>query len=100
MVVGVLSLDLRLFEIRTLKEKRSVISRLLNRLRSRLPVSIAEVGHQDLLQRTMLGCCVVAGTEKQIRSVFDSLEKEVYASGQAEIINLESEFLHYGDEVR
>ncbi len=65
MVVGVLRLDLRLFKVQSLKQKRSVVSRILSRLRSRYPVSAAEVGSLDLLQRTQLGISMTAGTEEQ-----------------------------------
>jgi len=61
MVVGVIRVDVRLFAIHSLKQKRSQVSRLLNRLRSRFPLSVAEVGHLDLLQRSILGATMVSG---------------------------------------
>lgn len=99
MVVGVMRIDLRLFDIQSLKQKRSLVSRLLNRLRSRFPVSIAEVGYLDLLQRTIFGASMVAGTEKLIQSVFKNLEDELYSSGCAEIIEADIEYVHYGEDL-
>lgn len=99
MVVGVQRLDLRLFEVRSLKQKRSLLGRILNRIRTRYPVSAAEVGHQDLLQRALLGMSMTAGSEKQIQSVFRKLEEDLYHTGLAELINSESEYLHYGEEL-
>ena len=55
MTVGVFILDVRLFDCQSRKQKRSVIARLLNRIRSRYPVSVAEVGHLDLFQRGVVG---------------------------------------------
>ena len=98
MIVGVLRVDLRLFEAQSLKQKRSLVSRILNRVRSRYPVSAAEVGCQDLLQRCMLGISMTAATEAQINSVFNKLEEDIYQSGIAEIIDSELEYLHYGEE--
>ncbi|MFK5925404.1 MAG: DUF503 domain-containing protein [Desulfuromusa sp.] len=100
MVVGVIRIDLRLFEIHSLKQKRSQVSRLLNRLRSKFPVSVAEIGCLDLLQRTVLGGSMTAGTETIVQSVFTNLEDELYSSGMVEIINLAIEYLHYGEDVR
>lgn len=100
MVVGVQRLDIRLYEIQSLKQKRSVVSRILNRLRSRYPVSVAEVGHQDLLQRSLLGLSMTAGEEAQLDSVFKKVEEEIYSSGFAELLNSNVEFLHYGEDVR
>jgi len=99
MVVGVIRLDLRLFDIHSLKQKRSQVSRLLNRLRSRFPLSIAEVGGLDLLQRIVVGASMTAGTQVQVESVFKHLEDEIYTSGMVEIIALDIEILHYGEDV-
>ena len=100
MVVGVIRIDLRLFDIHSLKQKRSQVSRLLNRLRSRFPLSVAEVGHLDLLQRTVFGASMTAGTESIIQSVFKNLENDLYSAGSVEIIELDIEYLHYGETIR
>ena len=100
MVVGVIRVDLRLFEVRSLKEKRSLVGRLLNRVRSKFPVSAAEVGYLDLLQRVLLGATMVADNESLIQSVFRNLEKDIYSSGIAEIIDTDIEYLHYGEDFR
>lgn len=96
MVVGVLRIDLQLFEVQSLKQKRSVVSRILSRIRSRFPVSAAEVGDLDLLQRTLLGVSMTAGSEALIRSVFKNLEEDIYQSGQAQWLDSEIEIFHYG----
>jgi len=96
MVVGVLRIDLQLFEVQTLKQKRSLVSRILNRIRSRFPVSAAEVGDLDLLQRTLLGVSMTAGRESLIQSVFKQLEEDLYQSGQAQLLDSDIEFIHYG----
>ena len=100
MVVGVIRIDLRLFDIHSLKQKRSQLNRLLNRLRSKFPVSAAEVGCLDLLQRTVLGASITAGTEAIVQSVFKNLEEDLYSSGIVEIIELDIEYLHYGEDIR
>ena len=99
MVVGVIRIDLRLFAVHSLKQKRSQVNRLLSRLRSKFPVSVAEVGCLDLLQRTVFGASMTAGDEAIIQSVFKNLEEELYSSGMAEIIDLDIEYLHYGADV-
>jgi len=99
MVVGVIRMDLRLFDIHSLKQKRSQVSRLLHRMRSKFPVSVAEVGCLDLLQRTVLGASMTAGNEAIIQSVFKNLEEEIYSSGMTEVIDLDIEYLHYGADV-
>lgn len=98
MVVGVLRIDLRLHATRSLKQKRSQLARILNRLRSRYPISVAEVGWQDKLQRSLVGACMTAGSEAQLQSVFQKLEDDIYRSGLAELLDIEIEYLYYGEE--
>ena len=98
MTVGVFRIDLRLFEIHSLKQKRSQVSRLLNRLRSKYPISIAEVGSLDLLQRTLLGASMTSGTEKIIQTIFNKVEEDLYSSGLVEIIDTDVEYFYYGEE--
>jgi hypothetical protein len=92
MVVGVLRLDLHLHGVHSLKEKRSVVRRLLARCRNRYPVSAAEVGHQDLWQRTLLGVALVSSSEAVIAPILERLEDELH--GEAEVIDAEVEYIH------
>ncbi len=100
MVVGVLRLDIRLYDVQSLKQKRSQVNKILARLRPRFPVSVAEVGCQDLLQRSIIGLSMTAGSESQLESVFSKIEEEIYSSGLAELLNSDVEFLHYGEDIR
>jgi len=98
MIVGVLRLDLMLEGLQSLKEKRSRVNKVLARVRGTYPVSAAEVGHQDLLQRSMLGICMVSGDEGLIHSLFQRLEDDLCRSGLLEILSSDIELLHYGEE--
>jgi len=46
---------------RSLKDKRQVVRSFKERVKARLSISIAEVGHQDKLQRATFGVAVVSG---------------------------------------
>jgi len=46
MVIGVCKLDLRIPENHSLKEKRHVLRKLIDRVRTRFNVAISEVGGQ------------------------------------------------------
>jgi uncharacterized protein YlxP (DUF503 family) len=97
MVVGVIRLDLRFHHIHSLKEKRSLVSRLLSRERRNFPVSLAEVDLLDLYQRAVFGAAMVAGNEASIRRVLAAIEVDLERDGSCEIVAVESEFFHYGD---
>ncbi|MFO7811748.1 MAG: DUF503 domain-containing protein [Pelovirga sp.] len=97
MIVGAARFDLRLHGVQSLKQKRSVIQRLLNQLRTSCPVSVAEVGHADLLQRSLVGACIVSTSEALINSVFRQLETLIETSGSVEMIDSDTELIHYGE---
>ena len=95
MVIGVLQLDLRLHGPQSLKQKRSVIQKVLARCRNRFPASCAEVGHQDLWQRALLGFSVISSSEQVVAPILTRIEDEVLASGELDLVNAETEFIHY-----
>lgn len=95
MVIGVLQLDLRLHGPQSLKQKRSVVQKVLARCRNRFPASCAEVGHQDLWQRALLGFAVISTSEQVVSPILTRIEDEVLASGELDLVNADTEFIHY-----
>ena len=95
MVIGVLQLDLRLHGPQSLKQKRGVIQKVLARCRNRFPASCAEVGHQELWQRALLGFAVISSSEQVVAPILARIEDEVLASGELDLVNVETEFIHY-----
>jgi uncharacterized protein YlxP (DUF503 family) len=59
MIVGVAALEIQIHGSNSLKEKRGVVQSICRRLRNRFPVSVAEVGGQDLWQRALLGVTAI-----------------------------------------
>lgn len=95
MVVGVLQLDLHLHGPHSLKQKRGLLQKVLSRCRNRFPASCAEVGHQDLWQRALLGFAVVGTAEQVVAPILSRLEAEVLACAEVELIDAATEFIHY-----
>jgi uncharacterized protein YlxP (DUF503 family) len=87
MLVGVGLFDLRIPGCRSLKEKRHVIKALTGAIRSRFEVSVAEVDHQNLWQRSAIGVAVVGTQEHHVRSVVRRIETLVEAWGGVEMID-------------
>ena len=81
-------LDVRLPGCRSLKEKRSVLRPLLERLQRRFAVSVAEVDHQDLWQRAGLGVAAVSGSGTVLAQLLDDVERFVWAQPDAEVIDV------------
>jgi uncharacterized protein YlxP (DUF503 family) len=95
MVIGVLQLDLRLYGTQSLKQKRGVIQKVLARCRNRFPASCAEIGHQELWQRALLGFAVISSSERVVAPILTRIEDEILASAELELINADSEIIHY-----
>ena len=93
MVIGVISWELEIFGCHSLKEKRSVVKSLKDRLHDRFNVSVAETGHQDLWQRAELTACLVAGQKKMAESVLQSADDLVAGEARARIIQSYKQFL-------
>jgi len=75
-VIGYLEVELHIPHARSLKEKRSVLKRLIERVRSRFNASVGEVDRQNSHQQAVIGVAVV-GSSPQV--VDATLEKVVRA---------------------
>ncbi len=73
MIVGVLSVDVAVFDARSLKDKRRVIQSLKQRLRNGFNVSVAEVGYQDAHKRSLLALAMVSQDARTLHSQFDKM---------------------------
>ena len=89
MLVALERFDLRIPGCRSLKEKRHVVKSLTAGIRQRFPVSVAEVDHHDLWQRTTLGVSVVATDGYHAKRVLHEVEKLVDRWGEVDIIEAE-----------
>jgi uncharacterized protein YlxP (DUF503 family) len=94
MVVGVVRLALRIPHNRSLKGKRSVVKRVIERTRTRFNVSIAEVGEQDVYGRADLGCVVVGSDHRYVNGALDKILDFIAGLDVAEIVSERIEIVH------
>jgi len=97
MLVAVERFDLRIPGCASLKEKRHVVKTLTAAIRSKFNVSVAEIDHHDLWQRTALGVAVVAGEQYHAKRVLHEVEKLVERWAEVEVIGAELS-IHYPDD--
>ncbi|MCI0434646.1 MAG: DUF503 domain-containing protein [Gemmatimonadetes bacterium] len=93
MVVGVIGWELEIFGCQSLKEKRSVVKSLKERMRNRFNVSVAETGHTELWQRAEITACVVSSDRRLCDSVLESVDRFVQSDARARVIRAERSFL-------
>lgn len=77
--VAVLTLELRLDNSHSLKDKRQVVKSLKDRLRGKFNVAVAEVDYQDLWQRAAIAAVTVASDHVHAEKVLQSVEQEAVA---------------------
>ena len=87
MYVGSLRVDLLLGDVRSLKQKRSVVRPLLAELRRHFDVSAAESGHLDLHRRAELGVAMVAADPGHCHEVLSACERRVAAHPEVEVLS-------------
>ena len=77
--IGVVTLELRLENSHSLKEKRHVVQSLKERLRHKFNVAVAEIEYQDLWQRAAVAAVTVSGDRVHAEKVLRSVEEEAAA---------------------
>jgi hypothetical protein len=99
MFVGVLRLTFHIAHARSLKDKRRVVQKFRDRVRSRFDVSIAEVAAQDLHQRAVFGVGVVSGDAAVCDSVLEQVARAAEAMGDAVLTDRSTELVTIGDDM-
>jgi hypothetical protein len=97
MLVALERFDLRIPTCGSLKEKRHVVKTLTNAIRTKFNVSVAEVDHHDLWQRTALAVGVVSGEAYHAKRVLHEVEKLIERWGEVDLIKAELT-LHYPED--
>lgn len=77
--IGVLTLELRLENSHSLKDKRHVVKSLKDRLRNKFNVAVAEIDYQDLWQRAAVAAVTVSSDHGHAERVLQSVEAEAAA---------------------
>ena len=91
--VGVLTLELRLQNSHSLKEKRHVVQSLKDRLRHKFNVAVAEIDYQDLWQRAAIAAVTVSSDHSHAEKVLRSVEEEAAALLGSELAEATVEWL-------
>jgi uncharacterized protein YlxP (DUF503 family) len=97
MLVALERFDLRIPGCGSLKEKRHVVKTLIAGIRAKFNVSVAEVDHHELWQRTAVAVSAVAGEAYHVKKVMHEIERFIERQPSVEVIQAELT-LHYPDE--
>jgi hypothetical protein len=92
-VVGTLVADLLLGDVRSLKQKRSVVRPVVAELRRRFEVSAAETGGQDLHRRAEISVALVAGDHGHVVAVLAACERMLAGRPEIDLLSARTRVL-------
>lgn len=99
MYIGALTLDILLGDVRSLKQKRSVVRPLIAELQRRFPsVAVAETGHLDLHRRAEIGIAVVSVSAANCDAVLGSCERLVALHPEIELLSVRQRLFNDHEE--
>ncbi len=92
--VGLLTLEIYIPGLNSLKEKRGVVQPLVSRLRKEFNVSVAEIADQDQLGHTVLGIVSVSPSADYVHGLLTHVANSVTAWRlDAEVVDYRIELL-------
>ena len=93
MHVAVVRLELHIPHSRSLKEKRAAVKPIVEGLRHRFQISVAEVGFQDKWQRALVGFAVVSDSYSHAAEVVEAAERWVWSRPDIEVAGFHAQWV-------
>jgi uncharacterized protein YlxP (DUF503 family) len=93
MVIAYRNFELLIPHSHSLKEKRQVLRKIKDTIKSRYNVSFAEIGFQDKWQRSVLGLVTIATKRIDVDKRLDSIQSIIETDDRIDIIGIEREYL-------
>ena len=91
MVVGILRVGISLGDIFSLKQKRQVVKSIIEKLKNRFNVSVAEVDRQDERRYAVLGIACVSNSRQHVDSQLDTLLDFLESDGRFSVESIQKE---------
>jgi len=96
-VVGVCRITFSIPGNDSLKGKRRVVRRIVDRARNQFNAAVAEVGSLDQHRQALIGFAVVSNDSRHANSMIDKIGSFVSGLTEAVVVGREVELLHVGE---
>jgi uncharacterized protein YlxP (DUF503 family) len=93
MHIALLTMDLLIPWARSLKDRRSAVRGLKDRLRSRFNASVAEVAYQDKWQRATLAVCIVDSDRRKLEVTMARVRQVAEEAHDLQLADIRQEWL-------
>jgi len=87
MTLGLLSIETYLPAAHSLKDKRRILRKVLDRIRHKHNVSVAEVGNNDIWQRATIAISMVANDSAFVDSALSRILGEIERNLEGEVVS-------------
>jgi uncharacterized protein len=91
--VAVVRLEVHVPHSRSLKEKRAAVKPIVEGIRHRFGLSVAEVGYHDKWQRSQIGFAVVSDSHGHASEIVDSVERWVWSRPDIEVSSFDLQWM-------
>ena len=95
MNILIMEITLRASWVNSLKEKRMIVKSIIQKLKNKFNISVAEIGEQDVHKTIVIGIAAICGSSAQADSAMEHIITFVESNTDAEIIDIESEIINY-----
>lgn len=93
-MLGFLKIEIYIPEARTLKDRRQVVKSIIDRIRHKYNVSIAELDEAKVHKRALLGISFISNKKIYTEKILATIEDLIHQWHRVEIIN--KEVIYYG----
>lgn len=97
MVVGMCRVELSLPGNDSLKGKRSVVRRVIDRVRAKFKVSCGEVEAMDVHEVATIGFAVVSNEGPHAARMMDTIVRYIESVAEAPVVEVDKELVHFDD---
>ena len=94
MVVGTGKIKFRLYGVSSLKEKRRIVKSIVNRIKDKFNVSVAETEYNDSHLWAQIGFSIVGNDSRVVNSKVDKVFNLADSLGLAQIEDIWMEIIH------
>ncbi len=94
MVIGTLQIVFMLHDNRSLKGKRKVVRSIVDRLKAKFNVSVAETGSNDKWQKIELGICTVGNDTRHVDSSLNHILDFIEFIQLAQVVDVKLDIFH------
>ena len=91
MIVCSCEIEILIYESNSLKEKRHVIKSIIERIKSKFNASVAEVGYNELWNRSLIGIAVVSNNKNLCDTSISKIISFIDNDERVEILNCHKE---------